>query len=414
MADIINLNDIKRLTLPYLGEKNKPLPCIENLAALLKCLKVTVRYNVINKEEEILIPGQEFSLDNKQNASLAWLMSACQRVNMSTNHIQDFLNYLTDQNQYNPVITWITSKPWDQKSRLEELYATVKVKNEQDHPKINELKKTLIRKWLISSVAAGFQSAGTSVQGVLVFQGNQDLGKTSWVKRLVPSELDLVAEGKIINPSDKDSVLQAVKFWIVELGELDATFKKSDIAQLKAFLTRDKDLLRRAYARKESYYARRTVFFASVNPTHFLHDETGNRRFWTLQCEDINYSHDIDMQQLWAEIYEDHFKKGAIWYLTKDEIQSLNDSNEKFQQKEPLEERCNTDFDWLAKDESWRWLTATEILAELGIGSPKAIECRNISQAIKKLNRDQQKKSKGIFKLKVPPRINKNIFDLPQ
>ena len=36
-------------------------------------------------------------------------------------------------------------------------------------------------------------------------------------------------EGATLNPADKDSVKQAVSHWIVELGELESTFKKSDI-----------------------------------------------------------------------------------------------------------------------------------------------------------------------------------------
>ena len=56
----------------------------------------------------------------------------------------------------------------------------------------------------------------------------------------------------ILRVDDKDSVKQAVSFWITELGELDDTFKKSGASALKAFLTQDNDVLRRAYARKES------------------------------------------------------------------------------------------------------------------------------------------------------------------
>ena len=45
-----------------------------------------------------------------------------------------------------------------------------------------------------------------------------------------------IKDGITLNPSDKDSVMQCVRNWIVELGELDATFRKSDIASLKSFI----------------------------------------------------------------------------------------------------------------------------------------------------------------------------------
>src|SRR5690606_39387898 len=141
-------------------------------------------------------------------------------------------------------------------------------------------------------------------EGVLVFQGPQNLGKTSWLKSLAPRELRLIKDGMMLRPDDKDSVKQVCSFWLVELGELDSTFRRADIAQLKAFITQDTDVLRRPYARRESTYARRTVFFGSVNPREFLHDETGNRRYWTIECESINSRHGLDMQQVWAEVLE--------------------------------------------------------------------------------------------------------------
>jgi putative DNA primase/helicase len=50
----------------------------------------------------------------------------------------------------------------------------------------------------------------------------------------VPKELGVVQDGMMLRPDDRDSVKQVVSHWLVELGELDATFRKSDIAQLKA------------------------------------------------------------------------------------------------------------------------------------------------------------------------------------
>ena len=126
--------------------------------------------------------------------------------------------------------------------------------------------------------------------------------------------------------------------WIVELGELDATFKQSDISQLKAFITQDSDTIRRPYARKESTYARRTVLFGSVNPKDYLKDPTGNRRFWTVRCTDIDYDYRVDMQQVWAE-FKALFDKGETWYLNQDEIVALNAHNEDFSTVDPVEER---------------------------------------------------------------------------
>ena len=57
-------------------------------------------------------------------------------------------------------------------------------------------------------------------------------------KRLANYDEGWLLAGATLNPSDKDSVNQAVSHWIFELGEIESTFKKSDIDQLKAFVTK--------------------------------------------------------------------------------------------------------------------------------------------------------------------------------
>lgn len=391
--------------LPHRHPKNgKTLANIENLTEMLRRLGVIARYNVISKEEELLIPNKSFSIDNMANASHAWILSECARFSMPTEKVSDFLTYISDQNPYNPVCNWIKSKPWDGKSRLESLYATVVAVGEKENEDALELKKVLMRRWMISAIAAAFNPSGVSAHGVLVFQGHQYLGKTQWFKSLVPKDLGVISDGVILKPDDRDSVKQAVSFWMIELGELDATFRKSDIAQLKSFLTKDKDILRKAYARKESTFARRTVFFASVNPKNFLHDSTGNRRFWTIECADINHEHGIDMQQLWAEVWEQLYKKGETWFLTHDEMLMLNDHNENFESKEAIEERIVTDFNWDAPENLWKEMTATDALRSIGIDRPTQMEKTKASQIIFKMNGGKKRKTKGLSMLLIAPR----------
>jgi hypothetical protein len=386
--------------LPDANDKGRPLATIENLSEICRRLNVTIRYNVISKEEEILIPEESFSVDNQANASLAWLQSWCARFRMPTDKLTDFVTYLADQNQHNPVAQWITSKPWDGKTRLPDLYATI---TSNDEP----LKETLLRRWLVSAVAAAFEHDGVSAHGVLVLQGDQYLGKTKWFKQLVPSHLGVVQDGMMLRPDDRDSVKQVCSFWLVELGELDATFRKSDIAALKSFITRKNDVLRRAYARKESQYARRTVFFGSVNPKQFLHDSTGNRRYWTIEATGIEHSHGIDMQQLWAEVHE-LWKAGETYYLQPEEMARLNDHNEDFQVVDPIQERILTKLDWDAPHMQWEWKTATEILISVGMERPTSSDATRAALFIRQRNGGQSKRSNGSTKLLVAPNFGSN------
>lgn len=395
---VANDNSVMDMTLPDRGARGKPLSTINNLHVILQRLGITVRYNVIKKEEELTIPGASFSVDNQANASLAWIMSECAKFNYPTDKVGDFLTFLADQNLYNPAIQYVTSKPWDGKPRLQDFYKTITAKGDSQ-----TLKETLIKRWMLSAIAAAFRPEGASAHGVLVLQGDQYLGKTKWFKSLVPDSTRLAQDGMMLRPDDKDSVKQACSFWLVELGELDATFRKSDIAALKAFLTRDRDVLRRAYARKESEYARRTVFFASVNPREFLHDPTGNRRYWTIECEHIDHSHNLDMQQVWAEVYE-LFKQGEGWFLLPEEMDALNHHNSDFEVRDPIEDRINSQLDWAAPIEFWNWKSATDVLLAIGMERPSKADVTHCGYILRKMNGNKAKRTGSTRQLLVPPK----------
>jgi hypothetical protein len=382
--------------LMHATDKGKPLKHIDNLAELCRRLQVTIRYNVISKEEEILIPNQSFSIDNQANASMAWLSSECSRFDFPTDKLGEFITYIADQNLFNPVARWIESTAWDGVDRLTELLDTVTVKDNQ------ELKNTLIKRWMIAAVAAVYLPDGISAPGVLVFQGDQYLGKTQWFKKLVPPELSLLKDGMLLRPDDKDSVKSVCSFWLVELGELDSTFRKSDVAQLKSFITSNKDVIRRPYARRESHYPRRTMFFGSVNPKEFLADATGNRRYWVCEATKINHSHSIDMQQCWAQVRE-VWLGGEGYYLNTDEMGELNHSNEEFSAIDPTEERIQTRFDWGASELEWRWMTATDALLAAGVDRPTRGDANAAASVIRKMNGGQGRRSNGKTVLLVPP-----------
>jgi putative DNA primase/helicase len=256
---------------------------------------------------------------------------------------------------------------------------------------------------MVAAVAAAFMPNGISAPGVLTLQGAQYLGKTKWFKTLVPSEMDLIQEGMILKPDDKDSVKQCTSYWLVELGELDSTFRKSDIAQLKAFITKQVDVLRLAYARRESRFPRRTMFFGSVNPREFLHDATGNRRFWTIECQHINHDHGLSMQQVWAEVHT-LWQSGESYYLSADEMDALNAHNSDFMGVDPIEERVLDALDWSAPTTVWRWAQASTVLIECGIDRPTKADTMTASTLIRAKNGDQSRRGNGQRLVLCPPK----------
>ena len=390
-----------RASFPHLNDDGHPLCTIENLQVLMQRLGVIVRYNVIAKAVEVLIPDSSFSRDNKDNVSLGYVLSECEKVRMSTKFVPQFLLMLADANLYNPVQTWVESTPWDGVSRLQAFYETVNTGGQMD----KDLKHLLMRKWLIQAIGAAFEPDGIAAQGILTFTGKQNIGKTTWFKRLAPEDLNLVYTGHTLDVRSKDSQLIALKYWIVELGEIDATFRKSDVSALKSWTTQAVDNIRRPYAMTESTYGRRTVFGASVNDEMFLADPTGNRRFWTIPAEALFLDHKIDMQQLWAEVLE-LWKEGERWYLSMAETGQLNDHNDDYTVADPVDERIAGGFAWGDGVVVWEWTTATDVLMRVGIKDPGKQQTITAARVIKRLNGGQRKKSNGKVLFAIPGAAN--------
>ncbi|MDT9105807.1 VapE family protein, partial [Escherichia coli] len=253
---------------PHMSDKGQPMNTVENLAYLLDEYGIQVRYNQTRKAVEINLPGKKYTIDNRANASLYELNSICVRNRMPQAMLTEYVKLIADKNSYNPVRDWIASKPWDGNTRLPALFATLEAAD-------TKMRDALVYRWLLSAVAAAFKDSGFHSRGVLVLMGPQGSGKTSWLRSLAPADMNVFLDGAVLDPANKDLVKNAVSHWIVELGELDATFRKADIARLKAFVTLPNDKLRLPYDRIESEYPRRTVLAASVNENRYLVDDTG-------------------------------------------------------------------------------------------------------------------------------------------
>ncbi len=375
--------------------KNRILPTIGNLERLLDFYGIQCRYNSISKQLEITVPSINLSQDNKLPASFALIHSKMEECEMPTKNYKEYLGYIGEMNWFNPVLEWIESKPWDGISRINDLCKTIEAVNE-------DAKNIFIERWLYQTVALVTMD-NVDGTGILVLQSPQRMGKTWWFRKLVPEPLgsEVIKTGARINPADRDSVSQAIRYWIVELGEIDATFKKTDISALKAFLTNPSDILRRPYGTGDQVYPRRTAFAGSVNPGIYLNDETGNRRFWTVPCTNIDSYHKIDMQQLWAEIHY-NLKAGARWRMNNEEYDIVDKINLEHEQIDPLEEMILLKYNWgsFVRDQK----TATQIAEEIGIKNINYATTRSITQIMKKLGSQATRKTSGRY-FDIPPKV---------
>ena len=377
------------LVLPDVDARNKPLGTINNSKHLFSHYNINIRHNEMTKDVEIDIPGKTFFKDTELNAKLVVIKDLAIQHGLPPQHVLDAVLLVANENPYHPVRDWIDSQVWDGKSRLQDFYNTIE-ENLDSHlspQEYHELKEIMMRKWALSAVAALYHP-NFSCEGVLCLYGDQAAGKTSWAESLIPAENKHVwiKDAVILDPKDKDSVMKSVSTWITELGELDATFRRSDIEAIKGFVTEKVDKLRPPYERKMNSYDRKTVFYGTINREEFLQDRE-NRRFWVIDVKKVNFN-SLEVAQFWAEVKNlylticdkistplDRIKNNEYgWFLSPDERSRLQRLQNPYKSINPVEQVLQHNLLPPGAITNGEWLNCTTILQRLGVphGSKEA------------------------------------------
>lgn len=360
------LSRLDRAAFPDPASGGKLLPAtLENVEHLMRETGFTVNFDEVRKDVCFLRHGKR--------AQLSALVSEANRYGMPTGQLTYFVGDIARINPVNPVREWIRKKPWDGRDRLPDIRATLRVS--EAYPQASA--DILLDRWLTACVAAVTVSPFRT-RGVFTLLGPQGTGKTSWFRSLVNDralQAEVVKIDHHLDCHNKDSILGAIKSWIVELGEVDGMMRK-DVARMKGVLTRDRDTIRPPYARSEEGFPRTTVFGASVNRTDFLNDPTGNSRFWVVEVDEIDYNHGIDMQQLFAQL-DVAVQAGKRWWLNAAEEAMLTAQNERYKSISPIAERLLEVFDLeRSNGEEGKFFNASGALREAGLSNPTTGQSR--------------------------------------
>lgn len=366
-------------------EVHKPKSTIENLEAMLKFYKIEVRENLMSHDIVFSVPGVGNREGRHENASDGVIRSLCNLNGFAIGNLDQYILAIGHKNQYHPVKNWLlTLEDWDGKDRIREIIDTIL---DIEYVKGCELLPEIImRKWLVSCVAAVLEENYRG-RGVLTFHGQQEAGKTSFFRSIIPKDHinEWFKDGLHIDTSNKDSIKNVVSHWIVELGEVEGMFKK-EIASLKAFITSDEDIMRLPYERKIERFQRRTILCASVNDPNFLNDPTGSTRFWVLTTNSVKYRNDLNVNQLWAQALS-LYNSGCKWWLEGEERDMLAKSNAEYYEIDPYEEVIKSKYDMseISLDNSkLRSMLTTEITVELGFKADRK-DVKGVSQALRKM-----------------------------
>jgi len=321
----------------------------DNFSKILDFLGIKIKFNIITKRISIEGLPEMYAKSDFFEILPIYIKDVLinHGIRVNTNIIGEYILLEISKNNFNPFVDFLRSNKWDGRDRINELFDIFYIEK--------EFYKTLFRKWLHQTVSMAFNTLEKpyGIDGVLTLQGKQGIGKTYALSLLSPNP-EWFQDGLTIDVNNKDSLIRSTSALISEIGEFDSTMKKEQSA-LKAFLTSPVDEIRPPYGKKSIRRARTTSFCATVNPDSFLKDESGNRRFWIIPVEKIdyerlkNYGKEFIMQ-LWLQVYDevkDNFQK---FRLTREEREKLDKNNLAFTEFLPCEEEILQLFDFKSKE----------------------------------------------------------------
>ncbi len=358
-----------------------------NLEKYLKDKGISIRYDDILHDLEItgfknenaygkeqLLPAIRFELEK--------YLKQC-----TPERLQASLTNIALDNHYNPILQLIDGVKYDGKDHLQTAYEVLGIDDSSEYDSTrrsdNHISRAILKTWLKQTYCMlhnGFCGETFALDYILILQGRQGKGKTSFFRKLA-LKIEYFGEGKVLDLNDKDKIIEALTKFITELGEIDSTFKK-DISRLKAFLTTMVDEYRKPYGQTYMKYPRLTSFCGTVNNPEFLVDTTGNRRFGVIPIDDshdiMKYLDRLDALQLWAQIREivnNDLKNGKTYancFRDRDVQTAIEARNTKFQKpingelevKEIIEsERAIADSDTTKYKTEEVYMTASQFKA---------------------------------------------------
>lgn len=322
---------VRKRVIEYRKGTRKPEEHVREFIAICEKEGVKTMYNMMTHREEIIFKKYTHNevLGKAEEQRIYRLEDIVKKYKFPTKSVMKYLTLSAVP--YHPVYEWINSKEWDGVDRFEDMFNALDVKNENQ-----DLAKVYFWKWCLAGCRAILTQEGFVSENILILKAVQGAGKTKFLYKLAPK--GCVKTGIQLNPSNKDSVLEATSVWIAELGELDGTTSKSDTASLKAFFSKNIDYIRKPYGRAEELIPRKTIFCGSVNSDTFLVDDTGNRRYWVLEIGESDHKHKIDAQQFWRQVMNTALldKEEHPHWLTKEEAKAQALESKKFKDLPPL------------------------------------------------------------------------------
>lgn len=334
-----------------------------------------ILYNDLSLSFEISLLNEDSEMFELNENSLLVLLDQ-NNIKISR---EKFINYLRSDliERYNPIQAYFESLPaWDGYDYIQQYcsYATT----DDD-----ELFYYHMKKFAVRAIKTVLLSDEINKHAIILANGDQNAGKSTYLKRLVPNSL-MRYYGENLS-LDKDGRVKLCKTFIINLEELQA-LGKQDTDKVKAMISLQTVNDRLPFDKKNSFLHRTCSFVGSTNRSEFLVDETGNVRWIVFEVigriDYERYNKEFNIDKFWAQAY--HIYKCVPDFnssLSSEDVKVNEARNEKFM---VLSAECDavSRFYEISEDiQDFR--TASDVISELSLTGFK-LNTIKVGSALKK------------------------------
>lgn len=223
--------------------------------------------------------------------------------------------------RFHPIREYLQGLKWDGNPRLDKwLVHAIGETPTSLGPALTEYLKLVGRYWLLGMVYRVMQP-GCKFDYCPVLEGSGGLRKSTLVEVLASSEF--FSDTKFDVSKGKEAQEQVQGVWLYEIAEL-AHFGRSEVSDIKAFISSKTDRYRVAYGTTVSSFPRQCVLAGTTNEKTYLQDRSGNRRFWPIPVRHVINTEWVSKyrDQLMAEAFVQQ-QQGACYTPTKDDEDRL-------------------------------------------------------------------------------------------
>ena len=259
-------------------------------------------------------------------------------------------------------------------------------------PENSDFYQKMLEKWFVGMVA--LWTGRTNENPIMpVFCGPQHIGKTYYIRHLLPTELrQYYKESNPRDPVDKDFIISLSEVVMIFLDEFSiSTDLKSDA--FKAIISSSQSNLRDSYGHFREVRMRKASLIGATNHQQFIRDHEGNRRYVGINLVGTENLNDKPLP------YKGAFAQ-ALYMLnqgynpkpTQEDSALISEHNRNFMVMNDCEEALKS-FIRKPVNETPEAFSAGELMQELscrGFRGP-SFNANNIGKAMKRLGYEVKK-----------------------